>query len=245
MSGDLDDFLDAVVEDHARSVAADETLNDLLYSGREDYTAVPWLDRLLACRACPARDEARRVVPGSGPLDARIAVVGQNPDEAEDEMGVAFVGRAGQELDVWLDKLGLDRAKVLVTNALKCHTARNRKPRPKEMSTCRDLWFREELETFHAVQVLIPLGRPALESLFAGMAGLPATLPPAMDPWWMEVAVDAVGGDRRFWVMPLPHPNYILRAPNLRPRMYEHLLPAVKSYLRIETPEAYARSRRD
>lgn len=239
----LDDALDDLFEDSARKDAAGAALDDMLFGHREDYTAVPWLDQLLACRACPARDEARRVVPGSGPLDARIAVIGQNPGEDEDEMGVAFVGRSGNELDTWLGKLGLDRSKVLVTNALKCHTARNRKPRPKEMAMCRDLWFRQEMATFAQVQVLIPLGRPALESLFSNMAGMPATLPAAMDPWWMEVGID--GGDRTFWVMPLPHPLYILRAPNLRGRMYDHLLPTVKTYLHEQTPEAYERSRLD
>lgn len=242
---DINAALDALFAAEEKHAAAGAELDDILFSGREDYTAVPWLDRMLACRACGARDEARRVVPGSGPLDARIAIIGQNPGEEEDEIGVAFAGRSGAELDIWLDKLGLDRGKVLVTNALKCHTARNRKPKPKEMLTCRDLWFRVELDTFTEVRVLIPLGRPALESLFGSMAGLPATLPAAMDPWWMEVDTEAEGGDRHFHVMPLPHPSYILRAPNLRPRMYDQLLPTVRGYLQEQTPEAYGYSSRD
>jgi uracil-DNA glycosylase family 4 len=114
---DVDDLFNDVSNDVAtpRSAALDD-----LFEGREDYTAVPWLDTLLACRACSARDEARRVVPGGGPLDAEIAIIGQNPGEDEDAMGVAFVGRPGAELDVWLEKLQLDRDKVMVTNAVKC-----------------------------------------------------------------------------------------------------------------------------
>jgi len=239
---DADDFNldDLFAEIDVASTPVDRTGIADLFEGREDYTTVPWLDRMLACRACRARDEARRVVPGSGPLDAEIAVVGQNPGEDEDAMGVAFVGRPGVELDTWLERLDLDRERVLITNAVKCHTARNRQPTPREATTCRDLWLRQEVETFANLRVLIPLGRPALQSL---LGGAKQATPPAMQPWWTEVALDTDDA-RRLLVVPLPHPSYLLRSPGLRDRMYTEVLPTVRAYLMAQAPDVYTRAKR-
>lgn len=236
---DFDDLFDSISDEPAKPKSS--ALDDL-FAGRDDYTTVPWMDKLLACRACRARDEARRVVPGSGPLDAEIGIIGQNPGEEEDAMGVAFVGRAGAELDVWLEKLNIDRDKVMVTSAVKCHTNRNRKPSAREITTCKDLWLRQEIATFSKLQVLIPLGRPALEALL-GSEKLPGSTPAAMQPWWADVALDT-DDTRRLLIMPLPHPSYLLRSPSLRDTMYADVLPVVKTYLETQAPEVYARAHR-
>lgn len=197
------------------------------------YSAVPWYVELLMCRRCPVRDEALRVVPGDGPLDAGICLIGQNPGAEEDERGIPFVGEAGDELNQWLQFLRLDRAKLLITNALKCHTTRNRPPRPKELATCQT-WMAQELTTFTELQVLIPLGRPALSAIAGKVVGIP----PVMSPWWMTV----VFGERELHLLPLPHPSYLLRYPNQRPLIYQQLLPEVQKYLETKVPDVYARS---
>lgn len=198
------------------------------------YDSVPWFADLLACRRCGCRDEAMRVVPGVGPRDAEIMVVGQNPGSEEDETGVPFVGRGGEELDVWLGLLGLSRQRIVVTNIVKCHTHNNRKPRTREITTCEEAWLRRELEAF-PVQVVIPLGRPALE----GLVGKVKQIPEVMTPWWMSVDF----GERALHLLPLPHPAYLLRMPGQRPLMYERVLPWVREYLQKEVPHVYARAR--
>ena len=87
-------------------------------------------------------------MPGAGPLDAGIAFIGQNPGTDEDDAGIPFVGESGHMLDRWIRVLGLRRDRLLITNAVKCHTDRNRKPRKREMDTCQDAWLRRELESF-------------------------------------------------------------------------------------------------
>ena len=47
------------------------------------------------CRLCEAR---RHTVPGEGPRDARLVVVGEGPGRVEDETGRPFVGPAGELL---------------------------------------------------------------------------------------------------------------------------------------------------
>lgn len=200
------------------------------------YPNVPWFASLLACTACTLRQEARRVVPGDGPLSAEICVIGQNPGEDEDQKGVAFVGRGGDELNAWLRMLGLRRDRILVTNICKCHSERNRAPRPKEITTCETLWWKRELESFPSLRVVIPLGRPAL----FGLVGKLPSLPDVMEPWWM--IADIPDTTRALHIVPLAHPAYLLRTPTQRPVMYDRVLPTVRDYLKREVPDAYQRA---
>jgi DNA polymerase len=51
-------------------------------------------------------------VPGEGPLEARVMVVGEQPGEQEDLRGRPFVGPAGQLFDRALAQLGVARETV-------------------------------------------------------------------------------------------------------------------------------------
>ncbi|MEZ4238332.1 MAG: uracil-DNA glycosylase family protein [Myxococcota bacterium] len=58
---------------------------------------------LRACAACPLHVETT-AVPGEGPLGAAIALVGEQPGDAEDRAGRPFVGPAGQVLGATLPR---------------------------------------------------------------------------------------------------------------------------------------------
>jgi hypothetical protein len=47
------------------------------------------------CRRCPLYRNATQVVPGEGPVRARIMLVGEQPGDREDIAGKPFVGRLG------------------------------------------------------------------------------------------------------------------------------------------------------
>ena len=49
-------------------------------------------------------------------------------------------------------------------------------------------------------------------------------------------------GDRELIILPLVHPAYVLRTPNIRPTVYEIVLPDVREYLRKEAAEVYQRA---
>jgi uracil-DNA glycosylase family 4 len=201
-------------------------------------TFPPWVaTEQAACTACSARNEALRVVPGWGPLDAEIMFLGQTPGDEEDRVGQPFVGYVGDEFDEWLAALSLDRAKVFVTNAVKCHTIQNRVPRPIELATCKDLWLRRELETYDKVQVLIPLGRPALATII----GKQAVLPGPLDPWHVKVLFEPAA--RELFVIPLPHPAYLLRTKANKPEFLNTTLPKVREYLDTLVPDIYTRAK--
>ena len=71
------------------------------------------------CRDCPIGAMATQAVPGEGPLQARLMLVGEQPGDQEDLRGRPFVGPAGQLLDRALAQLGWPRDAIYLTNAVK------------------------------------------------------------------------------------------------------------------------------
>lgn len=89
-----------------------------------------------SCTRCGLHTTRRSVVFSDGPDKARVMCVGEAPGAREDEMGLPFVGRAGQLLDRLLLSVGLAREEVYICNVLKCRPPGNRNPEPEEIELC-------------------------------------------------------------------------------------------------------------
>ena len=129
------------------------------------------LDRLhaqiRACTRCGLHATRTQAVPGTGPVDAEIMIVGEAPGFTEDVQGQPFVGPAGKLLDTLLQQIGLSRAQVFITNVLKCRPPQNRDPMPTEAETCLP-YLRQQFALVRPKAVLI-LGRHALERMLPGV----------------------------------------------------------------------------
>ncbi len=77
------------------------------------------IGELSACSACPLHAMATQAVPGTGPENARLMIVGEQPGDREDLEGKPFVGPSGQLLDEALRRVGVDRGTIYLTNAVK------------------------------------------------------------------------------------------------------------------------------
>lgn len=86
--------------------------------------------------------------------------IGEAPGEQEDQKGRPFIGRAGKRLTELLESIGLDRAKVFITNVCKCRPPNNRDPWPKEIRACRR-HLERQIEAINS-EVIVPLGRHSL-----------------------------------------------------------------------------------
>jgi DNA polymerase len=122
-----------------------------------------------ALRTAAARC-ATQTVFGRGPATARIVLVGEQPGEQEDLKGVPFVGPAGDVFDRALVEVGLDRAQLYVTNAVKHFkfTPRGKRrihqtPGPLDIEACRP-WIEAELGLLRP-EVLVCLGATASRAL--------------------------------------------------------------------------------
>ena len=71
------------------------------------------------CRGCDLWERSTQVVFGEGPGKAEMVLVGEQPGDREDIEGTPFVGPAGRVLDDALERAGIDRSSVYLTNAVK------------------------------------------------------------------------------------------------------------------------------
>lgn len=96
-------------------------------------------------------------------------IVGEAPGHREDDSGVPFVGQAGQLLDETLNKAGLDRRRIFITNAVHCRPPENRTPKKGEIKTCHR-WLDAEVAEVKPKFVLL-LGNVPLISV-TGKGGI-------------------------------------------------------------------------
>jgi DNA polymerase len=71
------------------------------------------------CRACDLWEGATQAVMGEGARRAHLMLVGEQPGDREDVEGHPFVGPAGKILDQGLERAGIARDDVYITNAVK------------------------------------------------------------------------------------------------------------------------------
>jgi len=127
------------------------------------------------CTACPLYRHATQTVFGEGDAHAAIVLVGEQPGNDEDLAGRPFVGPAGRLLDRALERAGLERSSLYVTNAVKHFKwSKDRgggkrriheKPSASEVEACRP-WLEQELWLIRP-QVVVCLGATAARSVLA------------------------------------------------------------------------------
>ncbi len=77
--------------------------------------------RIRSCTLCRLSDSRTNAVPGEGKSDSpELMIVGEAPGRNEDKTGRPFVGAGGKLLDNLLEKTGLAREDVYITNIVKC-----------------------------------------------------------------------------------------------------------------------------
>lgn len=113
-----------------------------------------------ACTRCPLYQGTKHGVPGEGPLDARIMLVGEAPGQREDQQGRPFVGPSGQWLNELLGMAGLKREDVYITNIVKHRPPNNRDPLPDEIAACQ-IYLERQLEIINP-EIVITLGRHSM-----------------------------------------------------------------------------------
>ncbi len=153
-----------------------------------------------ACTRCTLSASRKKAVPGEGPAAARIMMIGEGPGFYENEQGRPFVGAAGQFLDALLEKAGVARADVFITNVVKCRPPGNRDPLPDELLACGE-YLDRQIEAINPL-VIVTLGRYS------------------MGKFLPNVKISEVHGKpvwvRARLVVPMFHPAAALHQPSLK-----------------------------
>jgi uracil-DNA glycosylase len=110
------------------------------------------------CTLCDLHYSRKRAVPGEGPNQASILIVGEGPGFYENEQGRPFVGAAGKFLEELLASIGMKRTDVFITNVVKCRPPQNRDPLPVEIETCTKKYLARQILAIDP-KVIVTLGR--------------------------------------------------------------------------------------
>ena len=157
------------------------------------------------CTDCELYRDATQTVFGAGPSSAGLMLVGEQPGDREDRQGEPFVGPAGRVLDTALERAGIDRSEVYVTNAVKHFRFErdgkrrlHKTPTVGHVRACRQ-WLDGELAAVRPA-VLATLGATAAKALLGS-----------------GFRITAERGRTREWegyqLVPTVHPSSILRGP--------------------------------
>ncbi len=115
------------------------------------------------CTKCKLCESRTHTVPGEGPGDARLVVIGEGPGRTEDETGRPFVGKAGELLTKILAAIDFPRERVFICNVVKCRPPENRLPQYDEIAACVPYLFRQ-LEIL-APKVILAMGGTAAQTM--------------------------------------------------------------------------------
>ncbi len=159
------------------------------------------------CTKCALHEGRTNSVFGYGAEDAKIIFVGEGPGQKEDESGMPFVGRSGQLLDTFLNRVGLSReTNIYIANIVKCRPPENRDPKPEEREAC--LPYLQEQFAMMEPKLVVCLGRIAAQVLIS-----PTFKVTKEHGLWFEK--DGIT------YMGTYHPAALLRNPNDKPAAFE------------------------
>lgn len=153
--------------------------------------------------------EQKRLVFGEGDEHARILMIGEAPGEQESIQGRPFVGKAGKNLDEFLELSGLDRRTLYITNTVKFRPTKissagktvNRPPKQEEIKLFTP-WLLREIRLVRP-EIIVTLGNVPLKAIL----GNDKTIGECHGRWieWEKMQV-----------YPLYHPASVIYNPSLK-----------------------------
>ena len=125
--------------------------------------------KALIAGVMPGRESA--LVFGEGPQNPKLMLIGEAPGEQESLQGRPFVGKAGKNLDHFLELAGLAREEIYISNVVKIRPTKtgstgrlsNRPPTKEEIAFFRP-WLMAEIARVNP-GVIATLGNVPLRAL--------------------------------------------------------------------------------
>lgn len=152
-----------------------------------------------------------KFVYGCGNTDSRIVFIGEAPGADEEKQGCPFVGKAGKNLNEFLDEINVQRDDIYITNAVKyrptkenpnTHRTSNRTPTTEEILLYRD-WLMDELKLIRPTLV-VTLGNTPFFSVTNDKKAKITQMHGELIQYKME------DDDLKFTLMPFYHPAAII-----------------------------------
>ena len=161
------------------------------------------------------RKTATNLVFADGNPEAEVMLVGEAPGADEDRQGKPFVGVSGQLLDRMMAAIGLDRTTFYITNVCFWRPPGNRKPTEAELAAQQPFVLRH-IELVKP-RVLVLVGGSSAQMLLGTNEGITR-----LRGRWFDYRSD--GLEQPVPAIPLFHPAYLLRQPELKREAWRDLL---------------------
>lgn len=157
-------------------------------------------EQVAICTRCQLSSSRKKAVPGEGAENAEVMLIGEGPGFYENEQGRPFVGAAGNYLNELLEKGGMGRTDVFITNVVKCRPPGNRDPLPEELSAC-SYYLERQIDAINPL-VIVTLGRYSMARFLPNVRISEVHGQPA----WVRGRL----------IIPMFHPAAALRQPSLK-----------------------------
>ncbi|MDQ7246926.1 uracil-DNA glycosylase [Dongia sedimenti] len=161
------------------------------------------------------RKTATNLVFADGNPKAEIMLVGEAPGADEDRQGLPFVGVSGQLLDRMMAAIGYDRTTFYITNVCFWRPPGNRKPTEAELAAQQPFVLRH-IELVRP-KVLVLVGGSSAQMLLGTTEGITR-----LRGKWFDYRSD--GLDQPIPALPIFHPAYLLRQPELKREAWRDLV---------------------
>lgn len=185
----------------------------------------------LAEQLVSQNDKLEGLVISAGNLDPKLVLVAEAPGAKEIETGLPFMGPSGQELNQWLEYLGISREDIYFTKTvfgrpfnLNAGRKSDRKPTDTEMKAFAPLL---DAELVHFTdRLIVPVGGAALTRLLGKQATITK-----FHGQLIHTQIQRLNSatnkyeltKQTYHLFPLFHPSYIRRFPSKRELAYQDL----------------------
>ena len=175
------------------------------------------------CKKCDLYKYRKNAVPGEGPKNAKIMLVGEAPGRFEDIKGKPFVGAAGKLLDEILEIVGINRNDVYITNVVKCRPPNNRDPTEEEIKKCSP--YLDMQISMIKPKLIICLGRHSSKYLIEKFGG---KFPSISSIHGKVFKFDTLIGS--FYLIPTYHPAAAIYNPSLKNSIIDDMKEGIKLF---------------
>jgi len=163
------------------------------------------------CHLCGLSKSRKNILFGSGPHNAKVMFIGDNPGVSEDETGTLFAGRSGELLAKMIENvLLIPKEEVYITTILKCRPPENRVPTLEEVACCKP-YVMQQIEMIKP-KIIVALGSTSFHHLTGEY----------------DTPIDKVRGlvlnFGEAKLIPTFHPSFLLRNPSAKKEVYADML---------------------
>ena len=161
---------------------------------------------------CNLKNNSKNLVMGDGDINSPIMLIGENPNEKEDILGLPFQGEVGLLLTKMLSAIGIKRKKVYSTYSVNFRSPNDRKPTTQEIKRY-SVFLKDHISIINP-KIVILMGSTAMESLI-GINDKISNL----RGQWKEIILN----NKTFPLMITFSPSYLLKFPENKKYSWEDL----------------------